>query len=151
MSSLIYILSFPPLHFLLAAVLSYFFSFVSFRHMTSASLQPWTYKDTGMPRIDTLPLIQSYSCCANAEPILTALEERNGERERKWQGCVWRWRLALPIKLFSRPSALCLKIKKRILPAVILQNSAVKRIPRGHFYGSEIALSGESGVQLCFI
>lgn len=95
-----------PFTFLLATFLSYFFSFVSFRHMTSASLQPWTDKDTQMPRIDTLPLIQSYSCCANAEPILTALEERNRERERKWQRCVWRWRLALPIKLFSRPSTL---------------------------------------------
>lgn len=50
--------------------------------MTSASLQPWTDKDTQMPRIDTLPLIQSYSCCANAETILTALEERNRERRR---------------------------------------------------------------------
>lgn len=36
--------------------------------------------------------------------------------------------------------------QKRILPAVILQVAAVKRIPRGKFYGSEVALSRDPGV-----
>ncbi len=137
----------PPLIFA-SSVLSYFFSFVSFRHMTLCIPPALNDKDTQMPRIApclSFRAILAVQC--RADPDSFGGEK---QREREKMGSVVFEGGGLPYQLnCSRDRQRCVgnsENQKKDFTCHYSQIAAAKRIPRGKFYGSEIALSRDSGV-----